>query len=146
MAADQRAPIFWGTSATDYRYPTTSTSIADAEAQLHHDDAPHHSRNGSIAYAKSSSGANSTGHRRRSWQPRAANLEMILTSGWYIFVSTGAVLALVLVLAASTVLLGVHLGISQARGAFTEVLRGGAAGAGTSGILGGSQHGGNLLM
>jgi hypothetical protein len=47
--------------------------------------------------------------------------DVLLQSSWYILVSTGAVMGLIVVLACSIVLLGVHLSITHARGVLAEL-------------------------
>jgi len=52
---------------------------------------------------------------------RTTGLDVLLQSSWYILVSTGAIMGLIVVLACSIVLLGLHLSITQARGIFAEL-------------------------
>jgi hypothetical protein len=52
---------------------------------------------------------------------RTTGLDVLLQSSWYILVSTGAIMGLIVVLACSIVLLGLHLSITQARGVFAEL-------------------------
>lgn len=88
--------------------------MLDADSHMNDIESQHRHTSSTSSY---SSSFPSSGYRYGR-----TGLDVLVQSAWYVSVSTGALMALVLVLACSTFLLGVHIGVGHVRGVRTGMV------------------------